>query len=173
MNTPLDGAVCAQPGQDPDLWFPVGYTAGPDLLQIEYAKAKCRRCPVRTACLRAALASERGLSRHSRHGILGALTPGERAGTEAPRSSKPARCGTVPGYRQHLASEQTPCQPCQAAEDQRQIRWRAHMTPAECGTKGGYKRHITRHEKACAPCREAYRLARIEYRAAKRMPTAA
>jgi WhiB family redox-sensing transcriptional regulator len=35
---------------DPELFFPVG-TAGPALLQVEQAKAVCRRCPVIDRCL--------------------------------------------------------------------------------------------------------------------------
>ncbi|MFE9769508.1 WhiB family transcriptional regulator [Streptomyces sp. NPDC005808] len=34
---------------DPELFFPIGNT-GPALLQIEEAKAVCRRCPVMEAC---------------------------------------------------------------------------------------------------------------------------
>ncbi len=36
-------AVCRE--EDPELFFPIGNT-GPALLQIEEAKAVCRRCPV-------------------------------------------------------------------------------------------------------------------------------
>lgn len=39
---------------DPDLWFPQGNT-GPWLVQIEEAKAVCRRCPVIEQCLTYAL----------------------------------------------------------------------------------------------------------------------
>ena len=37
--------------EDPELFFPIGNT-GPALLQIEEAKAVCRRCAVMDACLR-------------------------------------------------------------------------------------------------------------------------
>ena len=47
-------AVCR--GEDPDLFFPIGNT-GPALLQIEEAKAVCRRCPVMEHCLQWALES--------------------------------------------------------------------------------------------------------------------
>ncbi|MEV0642768.1 WhiB family transcriptional regulator [Streptomyces sp. NPDC050619] len=40
--------------EDPDLFFPIG-TTGPALVQLEQAKAVCRRCPVREPCLRWAL----------------------------------------------------------------------------------------------------------------------
>jgi WhiB family redox-sensing transcriptional regulator len=39
--------ACGQ--EDPELFFPVGNT-GPALLQIEEAKAVCRRCPVMETC---------------------------------------------------------------------------------------------------------------------------
>ncbi|MFH8370193.1 WhiB family transcriptional regulator [Streptomyces sp. NPDC018031] len=42
--------------EDPELFFPVG-SGGPALLQTESAKAICRGCPVRDACLGWALES--------------------------------------------------------------------------------------------------------------------
>lgn len=42
--------------EDPELFFPIG-TSGPALLQIEQAKAVCRRCPVVDDCLQWALES--------------------------------------------------------------------------------------------------------------------
>ena len=45
-------ALCRD--EDPELFFPIGNT-GPALLQIEEAKAVCRRCPVVTECLQWAL----------------------------------------------------------------------------------------------------------------------
>ncbi|WP_217231330.1 WhiB family transcriptional regulator [Streptomyces anulatus] len=45
-------AVCRT--EDPELFFPIG-TTGPALLQIEEAKAVCRRCPVTEQCLQWAL----------------------------------------------------------------------------------------------------------------------
>ncbi|MFF5256933.1 WhiB family transcriptional regulator [Streptomyces leeuwenhoekii] len=47
-------AACRE--EDPDLFFPIG-TTGLALLQIEEAKAVCRRCPVRKHCLQWALES--------------------------------------------------------------------------------------------------------------------
>ncbi len=43
-------------GEDPELFFPIGNT-GPALLQIEDAKAVCRRCPAVDECLEWALAT--------------------------------------------------------------------------------------------------------------------
>ncbi|WP_079142288.1 WhiB family transcriptional regulator [Streptomyces sp. LUP30] len=45
-------AACA--GEDPELFYPIGDT-GPALLQIEEAKAVCRRCPLMDSCLQGAL----------------------------------------------------------------------------------------------------------------------
>ncbi|WP_017604681.1 WhiB family transcriptional regulator [Nocardiopsis alkaliphila] len=42
--------------EDPELFFPIG-DFGPALIQIEEAKAVCRRCPVSSACLKWALES--------------------------------------------------------------------------------------------------------------------
>jgi len=47
-----DSAACL--GEDPELFFPIGNT-GPAVLQIEEAKAVCRRCDVVETCLRWAL----------------------------------------------------------------------------------------------------------------------
>ncbi|MFD5074107.1 WhiB family transcriptional regulator [Streptomyces sp. NPDC058371] len=52
MENWRDAAACRS--VDPDLFFPVG-TTGPALLQIQEAKAVCRGCPVRDACLQWAL----------------------------------------------------------------------------------------------------------------------
>ncbi|KFG06932.1 WhiB family transcriptional regulator [Streptomyces scabiei] len=41
-------------GEDPELFFPIGNT-GPALLQIDEAKAVCRRCPLMESCLEGAL----------------------------------------------------------------------------------------------------------------------
>jgi len=57
--------------EDPDLFFPIGNT-GPALLQIEEAKAVCRRCPVMERCLQWAL--ENG----QEHGVWGGLDEDER-----------------------------------------------------------------------------------------------
>jgi WhiB family redox-sensing transcriptional regulator len=43
-------------GDDPELFFPIGNT-GPALVQIEEAKAICRRCEVVDTCLRWAMES--------------------------------------------------------------------------------------------------------------------
>ncbi|MEU5958789.1 WhiB family transcriptional regulator [Streptomyces sp. NPDC047525] len=44
--------ACA--GEDPELFFPIGENS-PALLQVEEAKAVCRRCPLMESCLQGAL----------------------------------------------------------------------------------------------------------------------
>ena len=62
-------AVCRE--EDPELFFPIGNT-GPALLQIEEAKAVCRRCPVMDQCLQWALESGQDA------GVWGGLSEDER-----------------------------------------------------------------------------------------------
>ena len=62
-------AVCRE--EDPELFFPIGNT-GPALLQIEEAKAVCRRCPVMEQCLQWALESGQD------SGVWGGLSEDER-----------------------------------------------------------------------------------------------
>jgi WhiB family transcriptional regulator, redox-sensing transcriptional regulator len=57
--------------EDPELFFPIGNT-GPALLQIEEAKAVCRRCPVIEPCL--AWALETGQDA----GVWGGMSEDER-----------------------------------------------------------------------------------------------
>jgi WhiB family transcriptional regulator, redox-sensing transcriptional regulator len=57
--------------EDPELFFPIGNT-GPAILQIEEAKAVCRRCEVREQCL--AWALEAGQD----HGVWGGMSEDER-----------------------------------------------------------------------------------------------
>jgi WhiB family redox-sensing transcriptional regulator len=60
--TPLPGTPAFAMGtlclpcrdEDPELFFPIG-TSGPALLQVEQAKAVCRPCPAKRACLEYAL----------------------------------------------------------------------------------------------------------------------
>lgn len=68
MMPDLPGALCAAPGQDPDLWHPAnGNRAG-----AERAKQICQRCPVREGCLAWALQA------HEEHGVWGGTTPRDR-----------------------------------------------------------------------------------------------
>ncbi|PZT71590.1 WhiB family transcriptional regulator [Streptomyces sp. AC1-42T] len=58
-------------GEDPDLFFPVGNT-GIALLQIEEAKAVCRRCPVMESC------ADWALDTGQDSGVWGGLSEDER-----------------------------------------------------------------------------------------------
>ncbi|MCG7525743.1 WhiB family transcriptional regulator [Streptomyces sp. OfavH-34-F] len=62
-------AACRE--ADPDLFFPIGST-GPALVQVEEAKAVCRRCPVQEECLRWALDNNQDT------GVWGGLGENER-----------------------------------------------------------------------------------------------
>jgi WhiB family redox-sensing transcriptional regulator len=62
-------AVCRD--EDPELFFPIG-TSGPALLQVEQAKAVCRRCPVTDECLQWALDSGQDA------GVWGGMSEEER-----------------------------------------------------------------------------------------------
>ncbi|MEU7031422.1 WhiB family transcriptional regulator [Streptomyces sp. NPDC046275] len=72
--------------EDPELFFPVGNT-GPALLQIEEAKAVCRRCPVLEQCLVWAL--EYGQD----SGVWGGLSEDERRAMKRRAARNRARAG--------------------------------------------------------------------------------
>jgi WhiB family redox-sensing transcriptional regulator len=57
--------------EDPELFYPIGNT-GPALLQIEDAKAVCRRCPVIEECLEFALDAKID------SGVFGGMSEDER-----------------------------------------------------------------------------------------------
>lgn len=57
--------------EDPELFFPIG-TSGPALLQVEQAKAVCRRCPVTAECLSWALETGQDA------GVWGGMSEDER-----------------------------------------------------------------------------------------------
>jgi WhiB family redox-sensing transcriptional regulator len=91
----LPGAQCAQRDQDPELWFP----ADGDRAAAEHAKAICRVCPVRSACLEWALAA------NERTGIWGGTTPNERRALRrtAAKALFSRNCGsTAAGIRRNL-----------------------------------------------------------------------
>ncbi|MFJ3673687.1 WhiB family transcriptional regulator [Streptomyces sp. NPDC090106] len=67
-----DRAACKE--EDPDLFFPIG-NSGPALLQIQEAKAVCRRCPVLERCASWALESGEV------HGVWGGMSENERRRT--------------------------------------------------------------------------------------------
>lgn len=70
--------------EDPELFFPIG-TTGPALMQVEDAKAVCRRCDVSEACLNWAL--ENGQDA----GVWGGLSEDERRVLKRRRARARAR----------------------------------------------------------------------------------
>lgn len=78
-----DRAACLD--EDPELFFPIGNT-GPALLQIEEAKAVCRRCEVQDTCLKWALESGQDA------GVWGALSEDERRALKR-RNARARRAG--------------------------------------------------------------------------------
>lgn len=71
--------------EDPELFFPIGST-GPAALQIEEAKAVCRRCPVVETCLRWALDTDQDA------GVWGGLSEDERRALKR-RNARARRAG--------------------------------------------------------------------------------
>jgi hypothetical protein len=61
---------------DPEVFFP---NPG-DTRRTNIAKEFCAACPVRRACLEAALAEEGGRTKDNRYGVRGGLTHGQRYG---------------------------------------------------------------------------------------------
>jgi WhiB family redox-sensing transcriptional regulator len=80
MENWRDAAACRS--VDPDLFFPVG-TTGPALLQIHEAKAVCRGCPVRDACLQWALDTGQTI------GVWGGTSENERRALKRRMASRP------------------------------------------------------------------------------------
>jgi len=71
-----DRALCA--GYDTEAWFPDG--TGSDFeIVARPAKAVCRKCDVRLACLAFALDAEGNGAERTRYGIYGGMGPAERA----------------------------------------------------------------------------------------------
>lgn len=77
LRTPPPGwqknAACRTPGIDPDLFFPDNNSEG-----IGEARAVCKRCPVRRACLEECLRAEGGKGAFARFGVFAGLTPRQR-----------------------------------------------------------------------------------------------
>jgi WhiB family transcriptional regulator, redox-sensing transcriptional regulator len=78
-------ALCRD--EDPELFFPIG-TTGPALVQMEQAKAVCRRCPVVESCLDWALRSGQD------SGVWGGLSEDERRALKR-RSLRARLAGTT------------------------------------------------------------------------------
>ena len=77
--------------EDPELFFPIGNT-GPALLQIEEAKAVCRRCEVVDTCLQVGPRVRPGRRRLGRH------VRGRAPRAQAPQRPRPPRRLTPPPH---------------------------------------------------------------------------
>ena len=77
-----DRAACLD--EDPELFFPIGNT-GPAILQIEEAKAVCRRCAVIDTCLKWAIESGQDA------GVWGGTVRGRAPRAQAPQRPRPPR----------------------------------------------------------------------------------
>lgn len=73
--------------EDPELFFPTGNT-GPALLQIQEAKAVCRRCPEMEACL------EFALHTGQEAGVFGGMSEDERRALKRKAARNRARTTT-------------------------------------------------------------------------------
>jgi|SRR5699024_5997706 len=85
-HTPMDWrsqAACLT--EDPELFFPIGNT-GPALVQIEEAKAVCRRCDVVDTCLKWAMESGQDA------GVWGGMSEDERRALKR-RTARARRAG--------------------------------------------------------------------------------
>jgi WhiB family redox-sensing transcriptional regulator len=78
-----DRAACLD--EDPELFFPIGNT-GPAILQIEEAKAVCRRCTVVDVCLKWAIESGQDA------GVWGGMSEDERRALKR-RNARARRAG--------------------------------------------------------------------------------
>ena len=119
-------AACTVPGVDPDLFTSRGAE------DVAAARAICATCPVKAACLQAAL--ESGAS-----GVWGGTTKAERASMEVRKSpehnprvvhargGRPINHGTVGGYATHRKRREDACDECRAAVNayQKQLRAKA------------------------------------------------
>lgn len=123
--------ACAQPGADPDDWFPErtthrGQPTHEYLRQVEQAKAQCLACPVLDDCERDILKMREGVGAE---GVIAAMTIEERRErrgenpqptpvtdtvTRAPRVWDD--CGTWAGRTRHGRRKELLCGACHAFE---------------------------------------------------------
>lgn len=152
--------------------------ADPEIFSAEQGMAAalardiCATCPVREACLDAALLEEKGYPATGRAGIRGGLDPKQRyqltkkaraAAAEKRRRTggkPPSPCGTPGAYDRHVRWGEPideACREAHAAKSRAQkAKTRArNKGPVVCGTRPGYQKHTRNGEKACAPCRAA------------------
>jgi hypothetical protein len=160
-----DSAACA--GADPEMFL--AETGG----EAQAAKSVCAACPVRAACLEAALTEEKDNPAPARAGIRGGMSPKQRAALakrrrgpvpqEARRRTggKPlSPCGTPGAYERHRRWGEPVDEACRAAHNAKNRAVKAATRaraagPVVCGTRGGYQKHRRNGEKPCDACRHA------------------
>ncbi|MFG2963541.1 WhiB family transcriptional regulator [Streptomyces sp. NPDC048288] len=133
----------------PDVFFSDARTAK------SQAKAICKACPVREACLDATLERERAVPRALRTGTFAALSGQQRWDLDRARQAA--------AEEEHAAPAERP----QEAEQPRQPERRksaAGRPLAECGTRSAYQRHLQRNEPVDPACRAANARSGVEYR---------
>jgi hypothetical protein len=84
-----------------------------------------------------------------------------------------ASCGTLKGYKTHLAFGEPTCEPCRQAanayaRERRRAKGIGPPKQAQCGTYAGYFAHLDRGEATCDACREANRAHHAERRRKRR-----
>ncbi|HEY9367890.1 WhiB family transcriptional regulator [Streptomyces sp.] len=161
---------------DPEVMFP----DPSDRKGNERARSICATCPVRKACLAAAMDEEGGKAKESRWGVRGGLTGGQRyylrtrnrmprANGEKPRAKQPstrplAPCGTGAAYDRHVRNHEPVDNACREAHNAERRAARARKKaaagepvagPVVCGTRRGYRKHHSNGEPACDACRQA------------------
>ena len=94
----MSRGACRQ--ADPELFFPVGATAGPAARQVEAAKAICGPCVVRANCLSYALEA-------MPEGIWGGTTPEERRTARRRLCRRPASAQSLSTVGAATAGEST------------------------------------------------------------------
>jgi WhiB family transcriptional regulator, redox-sensing transcriptional regulator len=90
-------SLAACQSADPDLFFPIS-GAGPARVQVERAKAVCTACPVRSDCLRYALAAG------PLQGVWGGLTEEERRLLRQREAKARMRASRRPGARERVTA---------------------------------------------------------------------
>lgn len=98
--------------------------------QVEHAKRLCQGCPVKAACLEAALVEEEDRAWRERYGTRGGQDRYERA--TMPRPAAPKReHGSTGGYQQHYRLNDLPvCDPCKDAKKNARFDYEANRTRA-------------------------------------------
>lgn len=83
---------------------------------------------------------------------------------------RPVTCGTISGYRRHLADKETPCQRCRQAHNDYHRKYRARRikSGALCGTLVGWRQHVKEGTPKCRKCKDAYNEYHAKWRAKRR-----